>query len=479
MDHHCNVGPSPGSVSHARGEIPLTGPGPANTTDNDPNPRGVRAEIRRRVALRLHVDPSHVEVSRELRTGVHDLGPGLITGVADDDPSGIATYTVAGATYGYQLLWMSLVTFPMNFAVQSLCARIGIVTGRGLASVIRDRYGRGWLAPVVMLLLVANVVNIGADLAAIAASIELLTGISALALVAPIGIAIALTEIIVPYKTFARYLKILTLIIFSYVICAFVAGPDWKSALESTFIPRVTLDKALIATIVAILGTTISPYLFFWQVSEEVEEERERGIDASTQSAGQMNALIRAQRVDVGLGMAMANIGFYFVVLTSAATLYAAGMTDVQTAAQAAEALRPLAGGATYLIFALGIIGTGLLAVPVLAGSAAYATAELFDWPEGLSNRFRRAPQFYAVIALATMLGVALSFVGVSEIRALVLAAIVNGVIAPPLLLVIMLLSRDPDVLGPYTAGRRLAMVGWGTTIAMSLAALAFFWTLL
>lgn len=442
-------------------------------------PRALIARGRGRLAVRLHADPRLVPVSRELRTGVHDLGPGLVTGVADDDPSGIATYTVAGATYGYQLLWTSLITFPMNFAVQSLCARIGIVTGRGLGGVIRDRYGRRWLAPVVLLLLVANIVNIGADLAAIAASVELLTGVSALALVAPLGIAIALTEIFVPYALFARYLKIMTLVIFSYVICAFVANPDWQEMLISTFIPRVAMDRAMIATIVAILGTTISPYLFFWQVSQEVEEEREHGIVATMHATGRMNSLLRAARIDVGLGMAMANVGFYFVVLTAAATLHAAGTTDVQTAAQAAEALKPLAGRASSLVFAIGIIGTGLLAVPVLAGSAAYATAEMFDWPEGLSKRFRRAPQFYGVIALATLLGVALSFVGVSEIRALVIAAIVNGVIAPPLLVIIMLISRDQQVLGDYTAGRKLTIMGWVTTLTMALAALAFFWTFL
>lgn len=435
------------------------------------------ARARQRVAVRLHADPKLVSVSRELRTGAHDLGPGLVTGVADDDPSGIATYTVAGATYGYRLLWMSLITFPMNFVVQSLCARIGIVTGRGLGGVISDRYGRRWLAPVVLLLLVANIVNIGADIAAIAACVELLTGVPALALVAPIGIAIALTEIVVPYALFARYLKIMTLVIFSYVICAFVASPDWKSVLVSTVVPSVVMDRAMIATIVAILGTTISPYLFFWQVSQEVEEEREHHIVATTQATRRMNALLRAARVDVGLGMAMANVGFYFVVLTAAATLHAAGTTDVQTAAQAAEALQPLAGRASSLVFAIGIIGTGLLAIPVLAGSAAYATAELFDWPEGLSNRFRRAPQFYGVIALATLLGVALSFVGVSEIRALFIAAIVNGIIAPPLLVIIMLISRDHRVLGEYTAGRKLTIVGWVTTLTMVLAALAFFWT--
>jgi NRAMP (natural resistance-associated macrophage protein)-like metal ion transporter len=423
-------------------------------------------------------EPDLRRLSRELRTGVHELGPGLITGVADDDPSGISTYTVTGATYGYGLLWMSLVTLPMNFVVQSLCARIGLVTGRGLADAIEQRYGRPWLALIVGLLLIANVVNIGADLHAIAAVIELLTGVPHSALIAPIGIAIALTEIVVPYARFARYLKIMTLVIFAYIFGAFVAGPDWRSALTGTVVPRVSLNQGMIATVVAILGTTISPYLFFWQASEEVEEEQGRGIVVSRLAPGRMAALLRVARIDVATGMVMANIGFYFVVLTSAATLHASGQTDVETAAQAAEALRPLAGSAASLVFSLGIIGTGLLAVPVLAGSAAYATAELFDWPEGLSNRFRRAPQFYGVIALSTLLGGVLSVGGISEIRALYIAAIVNGIIAPPLLVVILLVAKDRRVLGEHTAGRGMTILGWITTMTMAVAALAFFVTL-
>ena len=423
-------------------------------------------------------EPELRRLSRELRTGVHDLGPGLITGVADDDPSGISTYPVTGATYGYGLLWMSLATLPMNVVVQSLCARIGLVTGRGLADAIEQRYGRRWLALIVMLLLIANVVNIGADLHAIAAVIELLTGVSHVLLIAPIGVAIALTEIVVPYARFARYLKIMTLIIFAYIFGAFVAGPDWRSALTGTVLPRVSLDQGMIATVVAILGTTISPYLFFWQASEDVEEEQGMGLVASRLPPARLSGLLRVARIDVATGMVMANVGFYFVVLTSAATLHAAGQTDVETAAQAAEALRPLAGSAASLVFSLGIIGTGLLAVPVLAGSAAYATAELFDWPEGLSNRFRRAPQFYGVIALATLLGGALSVGGISEIRALYVAAIVNGIIAPPLLVVIMLVARDRSVLGEHTAGRGMATMGWITTVIMAIAAVAFFVTL-
>lgn len=414
-----------------------------------------------------------VRASRRMRAGVNELGPGLVTGVADDDPSGISTYTVTGATQGYQLLWLSIATLPMNIAVQSICARIGIVRGRGLARTIRERYGRGWLWPVVGLLFIANVVNIGADILAIAAVVDMLTAIPVRWLVIPIGVGIALVEVIVPYPRFARYLKLLTLVIFAYVIGAFFANPDWGLALRSTVIPSVDWSGPTIQLIVAILGTTISPYLFFWQASQEVEEE-EQALSGrpDTDAAAEVTALVRASRLDIGLGMVLSNVGFFFIVLTSAATLHASGRTDVQTAAQAAEALRPLAGGAASLLFAAGIIGTGLLAIPTLAGSVAYAAAELFDWPEGLSNTFRRAPQFYGVIAVATLLGIGLTFTSLGEIRALYLSAIVNGLIAPFLLVIIMLLASDRRILGSFTAGRAVRLIGWATTVAMMVASL-------
>lgn len=423
-------------------------------------------------------DRELVATSRRARKGVRELGPGLITGVADDDPSGISTYTITGASFGYRLLWMSPVTLPLNIAVQSICARMGIVTGKGLARVIADRHGRGMLYPLVLLLLAANVVNVGADIGAIAAAIELLTPLPALALVVPIGVGIALVEVLVPYPTFARYLKLLTLVVFAYVIGAFFASPDWGAAARATAIPRITLDSAGLAAIVAILGTTISPYLFFWQASEEVEEEEAHGTKPLALAPAQMRALLRACHFDVFTGMVLANVGFYFVVLTSAAALHASGQTEVSTAAQAAEALRPLAGNAASLLFALGIIGTGLLAIPVLAGSSAYAAAELFGWREGLSSTFRQAPQFYAVIAIATLLGIILNFAGVSEIRALYFAAILNGVTAPVLLVVIMLAAGDREVLGEFVPGRLLLGLGWLTAGVMTLAALAMFATL-
>ena len=418
-------------------------------------------------------DHEMVAASRAARHGASGLGPGIVTGVADDDPSGISTYTVTGASLGYQLLWTSPVTLPMNIAVQSICARIGLVTGRGLASVIARRYGRRLLLPVVLLLLVANVVNIGADIGAIAAALELVTGVPSIAVVAPIGAGIALVEVLVPYRRFARFLKLLTIVVFAYVIGAFFAHPDWAAAATATFVPRMTFDRDALETVVAILGTTISPYLFFWQASEEVEEEEASGFVPPEMPPAQLKRLVRASHFDVFTGMIMANVGFYFVVLTAAAALHASGQTNVTTAAQAAEALEPLAGRFASLLFALGIIGTGLLAIPVLAGSSAYATAELFGWREGLSSTFRQAPQFYAVIALATLVGIGLNFAGVGEIRALYVAAILNGVTAPLLLVVIMLAAGDRDVLGEYVPGRALLALGWFTAATMGLAALA------
>lgn len=428
-----------------------------------------------KLAALRRLDTELVRAAREARKGVHGLGPGLITGVADDDPSGISTYTIAGAAHGYGLLWTSILTFPMNFAVQSICARIGLVTGRGLAGVIATHYGRRWLYPVVALLLVANVVNIGADIGAIAAGIELLTHLPAEALVVPLGVGVALVEVVLPYQQLARYLKLLTLVIFAYVIGAFVAGPDWSEAARGTFLPRISADRETIATIVAILGTTISPYLFFWQASEEVEEEEARGIVPTELRPAEEAGILRAADQDVAFGMVMANVGFYFVVLTSAATLFAAGRTDVETPRQAAEALRPLAGDGAAALFAIGLIGTGLLAVPVLAGSAAYAVSELFGWREGLSESFRRAPQFYGVIGLATLLGVGIIFGPISEIQALYVAAIVNGVTAPVILAFVMATASDRTILGEFTAGRTVRAIGWTTTLTMAAAAIAMF----
>ncbi len=340
------------------------------------------------------------------------------------------------------------------------------MTGGGLASVLRRHYPRRLLLALVSLLFVANTVNIGADIAAVAAGIDLLTGISANALVIPVAVAIAGTEVFVPYRVFATYLKFLTLVLFAYVAAAFFAGPDWGKALRSTFLPDVKLNAAFITTLVAILGTTISPYLFFWETSEEVEEMHRRQIEPGDEPE------LRRMQIDTNVGMLLANIVFYFIVLTTAATLYPAGIREIATAREAAEALRPLAGdGATWL-FAIGLVGTGLLAIPVLAGSAAYAVAEVFDWREGLEARPREAPQFYAVIALATIIGMAIALSGVGAIRALFIAAVVNGVISPVLIAAIIVVSNDERVLGEHRNGAVSNVLGVTTVVVMGAAAL-------
>lgn len=428
----------------------------------DDRPRDVRARVR--PGLRPHV-----------RSRFASFGPGLVTGVADDDPSGVSTYTVTGATSGYSLLWTSLVTLPLNIAVQAICARIGIVTGRGLAEVIARHYGRRWLYPIVVLLFIANAVNIGADLGAIAASIQLIVPVNRALLVVLLGVGIALVEVVVPYTTFARILKVLTLVVFAYVIGAFVARPDWGAALRGTLVPQLDLQHGGITTLVALLGTTISPYLFFWQTSQEVEEEHEQGIELGRVSRERGKQLAHEADRDVALGMVVANVGFYFVVLTSAATLFRAGRTDVTTAAQAAEALRPLAGPAASWLFAAGIIGTGLLAIPVLAGAVAYASAELFGWREGLNRTFPQAPQFYGVIGFATLVGIGIVFSPLPEITALYIAAVVNGVIAPVLLVFVMVVARDRRVMGERVPGPLLLGLGWLTVGIMGAAAVALF----
>lgn len=394
-------------------------------------------------------------------------GPGVITGAADDDPSGIATYSLAGARTGYSLLWTSLLTLPLNAVVQNMCARIGLVTGGGLAAVLRRHYSRRLLLALVVLLLVANTVNIGADLAAVAAGIGLLTGLPEQPIIVPAAIAITLTEVLIPYRMYANYLKVLPLALFAYIAGAFFAHPDWGQALRSTLVPHIQFDAGFITILLAVLGTTISPYLFFWQTSEEVEEMHRRHV-----AEGSEPELRRAQ-IDVDLGMLLANAVFYFIVLTAAATLYPAGVTDISTAREAAEALRPLAGDHAATLFAIGFLGGGLLAVPVLAGSAAYAVAEVFGWREGLERRPSEAPQFYVVIALATVLGLAIALSGVGAIRALFIAAVVNGVVSPVLIAAIVLVANDKRVLGRHRNGLLSNVLGVATVAVMGLAAIA------
>ena len=376
------------------------------------------------------------------------LGPGLVTGASDDDPSGIGTYSQAGAAFGFGLLWTTWITLPLAAAVQEVAGRLGLVSGHGLAALIKMRFPRWVLFGAVTLVAVANGFNIGADLGSMAASIRLLVPVpQALLLVAMAGLMVGL-EIFIPYERYAKVLRWLTLSLVSYIAVLFVIGVNWGSVLRQTFIPRISWNRPQIAMLIAILGTTISPYLFFWQASEEVEEkqlEKKHAVDREHLSL---------MRADVLAGMASAVLVVFAIMVASAATLGKHGVTTVQTAPQAAEALRPIAGRLASLLFTLGIVGTGLLAVPVLAGSTAYALSEAFGWREGLGRKFSRARKFYLVIGGAMLVGLALNFVGIDPIRALYFAAILNGVAAPPLILLMLILSNHQPTCGRWTARR-------------------------
>ncbi len=402
------------------------------------------------------------------------LGPGLVTGAADDDPGGITTYSIAGASLGYAMLWTALATLPLMAAVQLICARVGLVSGRGLAGALRGHYPRAFLYAACLLLLVANVFNISADLAGMADVTAMLTGIPSLVSVLVFGLSILAVTVYTSYVAFARYLKWLTAVLFAYVIAAFLAQPRWDRALLATVVPTIRWDPEYITTFVGILGTTISPYLFFWQASQEVEEERARGRRTLAQRRGASEHELRDARLDVTTGMCFSNVVMYFIILATASTLYRAGLHDIETSRQAAEALKPLAGEAAYLLFALGVIGTGLLAVPVLAGSASYAVAELFGWRSGLELPPRRARRFYLVLSASIVAGMILEAFGTNPIRMLFLSAVVNGLLAPPLLLLVMLVGNNRDIMGAHTNGLWLNVFGWTATGLMTCAAVAF-----
>jgi NRAMP (natural resistance-associated macrophage protein)-like metal ion transporter len=411
---------------------------------------------------------------RPFRRFFANLGPGLITGAADDDPSGISTYSVAGATFGYVPLWTALFSFPFMTAVQLMCARLGIVTGLGLAGVIRRRYSHWVLWGACSLLVIANVVNIAADLGGMAEATMMVTR-APVALTVPVyGIVIVALLMWSSYRTIARVFKWLTLVLLAYVIAAFVAHVDWKLALRMTFIPHIEWSRAFFSVLVAILGTTISPYLFFWQAAQEVEEERAMGRNLARRR-GATREELKACRTDVVAGMFASNAIMYFIIMTTAATLHAHGKTNIATAQEAAEALRPLAGAGAYLLFTLGLIGTGMLAVPVLAGSCAYAIAEASAWRGSLNQRPRRARKFYIVLGIAMTLGIALNYAGLNAIKLLFTAAVVNGVLAPPLILIVLLLTRDRKVMGDAVNSPLLACLGWLTFGVMMIAALGLF----
>jgi NRAMP (natural resistance-associated macrophage protein)-like metal ion transporter len=399
-----------------------------------------------------------------------NLGPGLITGAADDDPSGISTYSVAGASFGYLPLWTALFSFPLMAAVQLMCARLGIATGLGLASVIRRRYSRWVLWAACALLIVANVINIAADLGGMADATRMVTGIPTPVVVPLYGVVIVLLLMWSSYRTIARVFKWLTFVLLSYVAAAFVANVDWRLALRATLVPRIEWSRSFLSVLVAIFGTTISPYLFFWQAAQEVEEERATHHHSSRRH-GASEEELRASRTDVLTGMFASNAVMYFIILTTAATLHANGETDIGTAQQAAEALLPLAGAGSYWLFTLGLIGTGVLAVPVLAGSCAYAIAEAAAWRGSLDSPPGRAKRFYVVLSVSVGLGVLLNTAGFNAIRMLFTSAVINGVLAPPLILIVVLLTGDPNVMGNAVNSRTMAVLGWIAVVVMAAAA--------
>jgi NRAMP (natural resistance-associated macrophage protein)-like metal ion transporter len=407
------------------------------------------------------------------------LGPGLITGAADDDPSGIATYSQAGAQFGYGLLWSVLFTMPLMVGIQLVSARIGRVTGHGLAANIRDHFPPWLLNAVVALLLIANTINIAADLGAMGNALELLIGGKGQVYIVFFALLSLTMQIFIPFPRYAPILKWMTLALFAYVGTVFVVNVPWRDALVGALLPQLSFKAEYVATLVAVLGTTISPYLFFWQASQEVEEQRAApGEEPLREAPEQGRANLRRIKVDTYVGMAFSNLIAFFIMLTTAVTLHAQGITDIQTTAQAAQALRPVAGEFAYLLFTAGIVGTGLLAVPILAGSAAYAVAESRRWPIGLGLPLLKARGFYAIVSVATMLGVALDFTGVDPIKALIWSAVINGVIAVPIMVVMMLLVAKPEVMGTFTARRRLKALGWFATAVMAAAVVAMFATL-
>ncbi len=409
----------------------------------------------------------------KIRTFLKALGPGLITAASGDDPSGIGTYSQTGAQFGYTQLWTALFTFPFQAVTLEICARIALQTGRGLAANIRKYYPKPILYFYVFLLFIANTITIGADLGAMAASAQLLFGLPILLWLAGMTVLTAALEIFIPYKQYAKVLRILTLTLLSYVLGAFFISQDWGRALQNTLVPTFHFDRKYLLNLVAILGTTITPYLFFWQASEEVEEEIDEGKVTEIQRKGVSKTELKWMHADVTSGSFLSNIVFWFIVVTTASTLNQNGITNIDSASRAAEALRPLAGDFAYILFAVGIIGTGMLAVPILAGSAAYAVAEAFSFREGLFLKLRQAPAFYGVIALATLIGAAINLIGINPISALYYAAVLNGIVAPLLLFMIMLISNNRKIMQNETNPRLSNVLGWIGTIAMGAAAIA------
>ncbi|MET0217923.1 MAG: Nramp family divalent metal transporter [Burkholderiales bacterium] len=419
--------------------------------------------------MRSRVFPSAEETTSK-RGFWSRLGPGLVTGAADDDPSGIATYSQVGARFGHSILWTALFSFPLMVGIQTVSARIGRVTGRGLAANIRRYYPPWLLHSLVLLLLVANTINIAADIGAMGAALKLLIGGSAHWYAIAFGTVSVVLQTFVPFPRYAPLLKALTLALLAYVATVFVVDVPWREVLFQTIVPSLSFDADYLVAVVAVFGTTISPYLFFWQASQEVEEQRaapgDEPLVAAPEQAGEQ---LRRIKVDTVIGMGFSNLVAFFIMLTAVVTLHLKGVTDIATSAQAAEALRPVAGEFAFVLFAGGIVGTGLLAVPVLAGSAAYAVAEALRWRAGLGLELWQAKGFYTIVAVATGLGVALNFTSIDPIKALFWSAVINGIVAVPVMVVMVLMASRGDIMGDFTLTRRLAALGWLATGAMAM----------
>lgn len=405
------------------------------------------------------------------------LGPGLVTGASDDDPSGISTYAVAGASLGFATLWTALFTFPLMAAVQLICAKVGMVTGMGLAAVLRRHYSRSLLYVAVLGLVITNTINAGADIGAIAAAINLLIPVPIAAMIVPIALIILAVQIWGSYRLIAKIFTWLTLALFAYIGSGFFAKPNWAEVLKGTLIPTISFNAQFLSTLVAILGTTISPYLFFWQANQEVEEEISMGRRTLAQRKGATDAEMKYAAWDVNIGMLFSNVVMYFIILATAATLFKAGKTNIQSATDAAQALRPLAGEGAYFLLAVGLIGAGFLAVPILTGSSAYAVAEAFGGKYGFDKKPQRAKLFYGVIAASTLVGMLINFLGINPISALFWTAVINGFLAPPLLVVIMLIANNRKVMGDRVNGRWVNLLGWATTVIMFAAAIGLILT--
>lgn len=416
---------------------------------------------------------------KKIKQFLRKLGPGIITGASDDDPSGIATYSIAGAQAGYATLWTAFLTFPLMSAIQEMCARIGLVTGKGIAGIVREHYPKVVLYPIAGLVVISNTVNIGADIAGMAESATLVIPIHATLLAFVITVIIIFLLVNFSYRTIASSLKWLTFALFAYIGAGLVTKQDWPSIVYHTFIPTLKFDQTYLALIVAILGTTISPYLFFWQTAEEVEEEQEEGKISPVRKIQIVTKHeLKGMREDVTLGMLFSNLVMFFIIATTASTLATGGYYEIQTAAQAASALKPLAGNAAFLLFAVGIVGTGLLAIPVLAGAAAYVISETFGWKEGLSKKFHEAKGFYIVIIASTVLGFLVNLSGFNPFKLLFLTAVIYGLISPILIAVILHIANSKEIMGTKKNGVISNILGCLTLVLMTLAAVFLLITL-